>query len=159
MKRLTKLTAVLTLMILVMASGALAMKSSADVVKTGPTVSAISAVAGQRVAFDVKLDISKKWHIYAHGDSNFTGVDLVADEGGPLEDLQVEYPHGHEGEFFGDKMIMIEGKNLIKVSALVPASAEKGEHVLKFAVTVQACDDKTCLPPTDLPVSVKLTVQ
>ena len=29
----------------------------------------------------LKLDIATKWHIYAHGDTNFIGVDLVPDEG------------------------------------------------------------------------------
>ncbi len=158
MKQLTKLS-VLTLMILVIATGAMAMKGSADVVKSSAAVSAISAVAGERVTFDVKLDIAKKWHVYAHGDSNNIGVDLVAVEGTLLQDLQVEYPHGHEGEFFGEKVLMIEGKNLLKVSALVPAAIEKGEHTLNLAVTVQACDDKTCLAPTDLPVSLQLTVK
>ena len=159
MKRLTLMRVLMTLMILVIATGAQAMKGSADVVKCSPPAAGISVAAGQRVAFDIKLEISKKWHIYAHGDSNYIGVDLVAEEGGPLQDIKVEYPHGHEGVFFGEKVVMIEGKDVIKVSALVPASLDKGDHVLKFAVTVQACDDKTCLPPTDLPVSVKLTVK
>ncbi len=159
MKRLTLMCVVTTLMCLMIAGGAQAMKGSDDVVKCSAPAAGISTAAGQRVDFGIKLDISKKWHIYAHGDSNFIGVDLVAEEGGPLQEIKVEYPHGHEGEFFGEKVVMIDGKSEIKVSALVPASMEKGDHDLKFAVTVQACDDKTCLPPTDIPVTVKLTVQ
>ncbi len=101
MKRLTVMSVVMSLVILMIAGGAqAAMKASADMVKTGPTTAEISAVAGERVAFEFKLNISKKWHLYAHGDSNFIGVDLVAAEAIPVQDIKVEYPHGHEGEFF-----------------------------------------------------------
>ena len=54
---------------------------------------------------------------------------------------------------------LIDGTSQIKASALIPAGLAKGEHKLEFGVTVQACDDKTCLAPTDLPVTVKLKVQ
>ena len=156
MKRLTLMT---VLIVLAVAGNALAMKGSADVVKVAPANAAVTAVAGQRVAFDIKIDIEKKWHIYAHGDSNFIGVDLLPDEKFPLTELKAEYPHGHEGEFFGEKVVMIEGKDVIKASALVPADLAKGEHILTLSVTAQACDDKTCLPPADIPVSLKLTVE
>ena len=83
----------------------------------------------------------------------------MPDEGFPLEEFQAEYPAGHEREFFGEKVFMIEGKDVIKASALVPADLAKGEHELAFSVTVQACDDKICLAPAYMPVTVKLTVE
>lgn len=163
MKRLTVLAVMMALLI---AGGACADKdgmpvfrASADVVKVSAAPAAVSAAAGERVAFDIGLDIVKKWHIYAHGDSNFIGVDLIPAEGFPLESFKADYPHGHEGVFFGDKVVVIDGQEKIKASALVPAGLAKGDHVLKFTVTAQACDDKTCLAPADIPVSVKLTVK
>lgn len=69
---------------MVLAGSAMAqMKTSADVVKAEPAAGEVSAVAGQRVDFTIKLDIAKKWHIYAHGDTNFIGVDLVPSEFSP----------------------------------------------------------------------------
>ena len=135
------------------------MKGSADVVKATAATSAIKSAPGEKVSFDVKIDIQEKWHIYAHGDTNFIGVDLVPDEGFVLTDFEAEYPAGHEGEFFGDKVVMIEGKDVIKASALVPADLAVGEHELAFSVTVQACDDKMCLAPAYIPVTLKLTVE
>ena len=86
-------------------------KGSSDVVKvSGP---AVTAAAGQRVDFKIQLKIEKTWHLYAHGDSNFIGVDLVPDEGFVLEDLKLEFPKGHEGEFFGEKVMMIAGNDPI----------------------------------------------
>ena len=163
MKRLTVFAVVMALLV---AGGAYADKdgmpafrASADVVKVSAAPASVSAAAGERVAFAINLDIAKKWHIYAHGDSNFIGVDLVPGEGFPLEGFKAEYPHGHEGEFFGDKVVMVEGKEAIKASATVPSGLAKGEHVLNFSVTAQACDSKSCLAPADIPVSVKLTVK
>lgn len=135
------------------------MKGSADVVKAVAQPTALSSAPGERVSFEVKLDIQKKWHLYAHGDTNFIGVDLVPSEEFPLEDFKAEYPAGHEKEFFGDMVFMIEGKAVLKASALVPDSLAKGEHELNLEVTVQACDDKVCLAPAFLPVAVKLTVE
>ncbi len=154
-----RLIIVALLAALVLATGAFAMKGSAEVVKVAPVKAAVEGIPGQRVAFEIKVNIDKKWHLYAHGDSNFIGVDLVPDEGFILKDFQAVYPKGHEKEFFGDKVFMIEGQNTIQVSAQVPGSVAIGDHELKFSLTAQACDDKTCLAPASIPVSVKLTVK
>ena len=53
----------------------------------------------------------------------------------------------------------IDGKEVIKASALVPADLPAGEYELALAVTVQACDDKMCLAPAYLPVKMNLTVE
>ena len=94
------------------------------------------------------------WDQYASA----TLVDLVVEEGFPLTDLQVEYPKGHQKEFFGEKVFMIEGKSEITASALVPDSLPTGGHLLALKVTAQACDDKVCLAPTRIPVVLTLMV-
>jgi len=134
-------------------------KGSADVVEVTVAPKALTAAAGAEVAFAVKVDIQTNWHLYAHGDTNFIGVDLVPDEGIPLADFAAVFPKGHEGVFFGEKVWMIDGKESIAVTAKVPADLSKGEHTLGFKVTAQACDDKTCLAPAYLPVSIKLIVE
>ncbi len=158
MRRMMAMALVLTVMLAASAATA-AMKGSADVVKASAAQSLVTGTAGQRVEFAVELDISKTWHIYAHGDTNFIGVDLVPAEGFPLAEFEAAYPHGHQAEFFGEMVYMIDGQEQIKVSALIPAELAKGKHALEFGVTVQACDDKTCLAPVDLPVTVNLQVK
>ncbi len=147
------------LMLSLVTGAAFALKGSADVVDVKPLHAALSAAAGQRIDLDVKLDIARSWHLYAHGDSMFIGVDLVPDEGFPLKDFEAVYPEGHEGVFFGEKVRMLEGKNRITASALVPADLPVGVHTLGLQVTVQACDAKTCLAPAKVPVQVTLTVE
>ena len=134
-------------------------KNSGDVVKAAAAPAVVSGAAGQRIEFAIALDIASSWHIYAHGDTNFIGVDLVPSEDFPLEKFEAAYPAGHEAEFFGEKVVMISGQDRIKAAAVIPAGLAAGEHALTFGVTVQACDDKTCLAPVDLPITVKLKVQ
>ena len=152
-------TAMVLTVILAAGVATAAFKGSADVVKADAATASITGKAGQRVEFAIDLNIAEKWHIYAHGDTNFIGVDLVPAESFPLAELAAEYPHGHKGEFFGETVYMIDGKDQIKASALIPADLTAGEHEIAFGVTVQACDDKTCLAPVDLPVTMTLKVQ
>lgn len=135
------------------------MKGSADVVAVKPAPTAVTAAAGGPVTFAVKVDIERKWHLYAHGDTTFIGVALVPDPEFPLADFAAVYPEGHVGEFFGEKVAMLEGKNRIEVTANVPADLPAGTHPLSLKLTVQACDDKTCLAPAYIPVQLQLTVE
>ena len=157
MRRMVAVAIVLT-GILAAGTCVAAMKGSADVVKASAAQTTVTALAGQRVAFAIDLDVSRNWHIYAHGDTNFIGVDLVAADDFPLAELTAEYPTGHAGKFFGETVYMISGHEQIKATAMVPAGLAKGDHELQLGVTVQACDDKTCLAPVDLPVTVRLKV-
>jgi hypothetical protein len=136
-----------------------AMKGSADVVKVSATPTTLNAAPGDEVAFAVKVNIQNTWHLYAHGDTTFIGLDLVPDEDFVLTDFAAVYPEGHEGEFFGEKVTMIDGKEKISVTAKVPADLTPGEHALALKVTAQACDDKTCLAPAYIPVQIKLVVE
>jgi thiol:disulfide interchange protein DsbD len=141
------------------ATGSTRMRTSADVVAVAPVPAQLAAAAGERVAFQITMNIEKTWHLYAHEDTMFIGIDLQPSEGFPLGDLQVDYPAGHEGTFFGETVVMLEGEEVIQASAAVPSDLAAGEHNLELALTVQACDDKVCLAPTDIPVNLKLTVK
>jgi thiol:disulfide interchange protein DsbD len=139
--------------------GASRPRNSADVVTVAPVPAQLTGAAGERIAFQLNVHIADKWHLYAHTDTMFIGIDLQAPEDFPLTDFQVEYPEGHEGVFFGEKVLMHEGDEVVKASATVPAGMAQGEHPLELAFTVQACDDKSCLAPTDIPVNLKLMVK
>ena len=151
----------LALLIVVCAAGLAkaAPESSADRVAVKAVPATVTAKAGQRITFDVKLDIERNWHVYAHEDTNSMGIDLFAAEDFPLRDLQVTYPEGHKGEFFGFPTLELDGKQTVAVSILVPDDLAKGEHALELALTVQACDDQKCLLPADVPVKFTLTVE
>lgn len=137
-------------------------KSSADVVKVvGPAPIAVKA--GSPVTFEVKVEIAKHWHLYSHSyaedpESMYIGIDLTPAEDCPLKDVKVTYPAAVKGNFLGEEVMMHEGVLALKVTGNVPAAA-KGELAVSLSLAAQACDDKVCLRPADLPVTVKLNVQ
>ena len=136
-----------------------AVKSSGDVVKASLRQKALTAAPGQRLTFQVAVDIAPRWHCYAHGDTNFIGLDLLPDETFPLEEFDAAYPAGKLGEFFGEKVLMIAGSQVIDAEAEVPPTLKRGPYKVKLALTVQACDDKSCLAPANLPLEFDLTVK
>ena len=138
--------------------GTTKMHNSGDKVQVSVTPSQLSAKAGERISFKVNFTIEQKWHLYAHEDSMFIGIDLVPADGFPLTDVKIVYPAGHEGEFFGEMVVILEGSDVVIASGTVPEDLASGEYALDLALTVQACDDKICLAPAYLPVAVVLTV-
>ena len=156
MKRLV--LAVLGLSLLAVPASA-ALKGSGDVVKASLRQKALTAAPGQRLTFQLAVDIAPRWHLYAHGDTNYIGVDLIPDESFPLEEFDAAYPAGHAGEFFGEMVTVIDGSQVISGEAVVPETLARGVHKVKMGLTVQACDDKTCLAPASLPVEFELTVK
>lgn len=135
------------------------MKNSGDKVQVSAAPGRLAAHPGERVSFKVNYTVEPKWHLYAHEDSMFIGIDLVPAEGFPLTELKIDYPAGHEDEFFGEKVVILEGSGTVVAAGTVPESTAPGEYPLQLALTVQACDDKICLAPAYLPVAVVLEVQ
>ena len=134
------------------------MRNSADVVQASATPAQLTAQTGERVSFKVNVQIQEKWHLYAHEDTMFIGINLVPAEGFPLADVKIGYPAGHEGIFFGEKVVILEGQEVVEVAGTAPADLAQGEYKLDLALTVQACDDKTCLAPAKIPVTAVLQV-
>ena len=132
-------------------------RGSADVVEATAAQAVVTAAPGERAAFAVTVTIAPRWHLYAHGDTTFIGVDLVPTETFPLQDFRAEYPEGEPGEFFGEKVHMLAGENVITASGVVPAGMT-GEQPLELLLTVQACDDRMCLAPAQLPVNLTVKV-
>jgi hypothetical protein len=138
-------------------------KTSADVVKVVAVPATLTAKAGAAIVFEVKVEIAKSWHLYSHSyaedpESMYIGIALAEGEGSPVTDLKVVYPAAVKGSFMGEEVMMHSGAMVLKVTAAVPAGA-KGELSVPLSLTAQACDEKVCLRPADVPVTVKVTVQ
>jgi hypothetical protein len=136
---------------------------SADVVAAAVTPTKLAAAAGGEVTFAVQIEIAPTWHLYDHSyvhdpESFYIGVDLMPGEGADLAGYQATFPVGKQGEFMGEPVVMLYGKAAIEVTARLPASAA-GEVTIPLVLTVQACDDKICLQPSDIPLTATVAVQ
>jgi hypothetical protein len=61
-------------------------------------------------AFAVDFTVREGWHLYAHGDTVFYGVDLTGLAPGPLAGASVVYPEGRPGDFFGTPVRLLTGR-------------------------------------------------
>jgi DsbC/DsbD-like thiol-disulfide interchange protein len=105
----------------------------------------------------VTLSIESPWHLYA----NPVGVDdlksgqtaITVSGASKPEVVSIEYPKGKKikDAIVGDYSIY-ESEVAIKVTIKRPKDA-KGN--VEFAVRLQACNDKSCLPPS----TVKSTIE
>ncbi len=131
---------------------------SAGVVKATLKPARIAARPGGAAAFEVAFAVERGWHLYAHGDTMFYGIALSGLEAGPLAGATIAYPAGEPGEFFGQPVRLLAGRQVVRVSATLPADAAPGRRRLSLALEVQACDDKSCLAPAKLPLTLDLEV-
>ncbi len=136
---------------------------SADVVSAAAVPASLTAAAGGEVAFKVRLEIADTWHLYDHSyvhdpDSFYIGIDLMPGEEADLAAYEATYPPGKPGEFMGEKVSLLYERVEIAVSARLPESAS-GQVAIPLVLTVQACDSKICLQPSEMPLAVQVRIE
>ncbi len=79
---------------------------------------------------------------------------------GPLEAELVEYPKGGMEKYsFSDKPLsVVTGPFSITTRFKVPASAQNGPAAQNGTLRYQACDNKACYPPKNVPVSFTVSI-
>ena len=139
--------------VLIVAGACLAqgMRDSSSVVAVTAAPDTVYAGVGGAVAFTVSMTIEEGWHLYAHGDTTYYGISFNPPEESPLAGLKVAYPAGHEGKFLGEKVTLLEKTETLEVSGLVLVQPEAP---VVFELELQACDDKSCLAPAWVPVTI-----
>jgi hypothetical protein len=134
------------------------MMDSSAVVKAAVKPGHLAVQPGDTVQIQVKMDIDPKWHLYAHEDTTFYGIDLELPPENPLQVIDVIYPAGEEAEFFGETVQILHGQQDITLAGIVRPELTTGEHHLELKLAVQACDDRRCLAPAFIPLAVELAV-
>jgi hypothetical protein len=135
-----------------------AFRDSGDVVALSGGTAGFAVTAGSRIELTLVMDIDPRWHLYAHEDTTFYGIDLELPPEHPLREVQVDYPSGREAEFFGQQVRVLSGRHEIGFAATVPDDLAPGEYEVALTLAVQACDHSRCLAPAFLPVAVKVRV-
>ncbi len=87
-----------------------------------------------------------------------TELELTVPSG--WDEPAIDYPTGEMKAFaFADQPLSVyEDTVAIRTRLTVPSSAEFGDVPLTARLTYQACDDKSCLPPTVAEASLDLTI-
>ncbi len=117
---------------------------------------------GLRIALSLDIEMKPKMHVYAPGVQGYIPIDWQLDEGGPAAKRHsFEYPHSEmlRLEAIGETVPVYRGHIRIRreitfgqEGVLKPLVSATGEVIVKGSFRYQACDDRECYVPEDVPL-------
>lgn len=117
---------------------------------------------GLRIALSLDIEMKPGIHVYAPGVQGYIPIDWRLDEGGPAAKRpSFEYPHSEmlRLEAIGETVPVYRGHIRIRreitfgqESVLKPLVSPTGEVIVKGLFRYQACDDRKCYVPEDVPL-------
>jgi thioredoxin:protein disulfide reductase len=159
--RLLPIIALLVLLLSYPASAQFDM--SADKVGISTLLSVEKVPQGGEFLAAVVMEIEEGWHINAV-DPTLDWLIATTLSVEPGEDVIIadqRYPNAKVMSFAfaeDEPLRVYEGNAPIFLSLRTSSSIETGDHVIRGNLTVQACDDNTCLPPSNIRVEIQYEV-
>lgn len=137
--------------------------SSADRVEITPELSVNKVTPGSDFKAALVLDIDEGWHINAHRPTldYLIGTEFEVDrhEHFIMSDDQYPEPEAYEFAFAGgEELLVYQGETPVIIQFRASSQLQPGEHEITGRMTVQACDDQTCLAPTNIDVTIPVEV-
>jgi thiol:disulfide interchange protein DsbD len=159
---LNRLFGILLAMTTVLYSAA-AQSSSAKNVRVSSKVLDGTVKPGSTFRAEVKLTIARGWHINSHMPSQEymigTTLELDSTAGYSVSDIQYPCERSVKLSISETPFSLYDGTVTIVVTLKASADVPKGKSVLKGKLTFQACNDKICVAPSTVPVSIPVTVE
>lgn len=121
----------------------------------------VTAKAGATVEINVTAQLRNGYHCNSNTPSEDYLIPLkLTWTPGPLEPAEVVYPKAHMEKYsFSDVPLSVyTGDFVIATKFKVAASANPGTAFLSGKLRYQACNDRMCLPPKTIDVSVPVDV-
>src|SRR5262245_24935123 len=135
-------------------------QSSATVVKAQGYASVDGVKPESKFKIAIALDVASGYHINAHvpTEDYLVATNVKFDDVAGLKITDVKYPKSQLKKFeFSDKdLAVLEGKVFITAEAAADNNIQPGTQTIKATVTVQSCNDRQCLAPSDLKVEIPL---
>lgn len=107
------------------------------------------------------LQIEKNYHIntYRADDPNLIKTTITLNNN-DFKLLNFYYPEEklYKFEFSTDKIKVFQGETVVGIKLVPSAEPEQGNKKLSFVLNYQACDDRSCLPPEDVPFEVEFSI-
>lgn len=120
-------------------------------------------LAGSEVQTVVRMSIDDNWHINSNRPTLewLIGTVLTLDLPDNVQIVDIQYPAYKEFEFSfaeGQPLHVYEGDAPIFLTLSIDGDAPLGLSEITGNLRVQACDDMTCLAPSNIPVSFSFAV-
>ena len=125
-----------------------------------PSPASISGAVGSKVTLSLDVTPKPGIHVYAPGTKDFIPIELKLDTQSDVKPGKVIYPKS-ETMTFGDEKVPVFQKPFKLTEDVTIAKTAKSGSTLTVNGTVhlQACDDKVCFPPENVPVSWSVAVK
>lgn len=117
---------------------------------------------GLRIALSLDIEMKPRMHVYAPGVQGYIPIDWRLDDGGPAAKRHsFEYPRSEmlRLEAIGETVPVYRGRIRIRreitfgqEAVLKPLVSPTGEVIIKGSFRYQACDDRKCYVPEDVPL-------
>ncbi len=138
-------------------------RGSAEMVSFEYRLSQKQAVAGQEFRLGLVLDIKDNWHINAHRpiQDYLMGTEVSLDYQENFFLTHIVYPQPREYRFSfagGEVLLVYEGTEHIFMTLRASSNLDPGVYYLSGNLSVQACDDNTCLPPSLIKIEIPIEV-
>lgn len=118
--------------------------------------------AGDSAAAAVVMNIEDGWHVNAHEPTldYLIGTELKIDtlSGFTVSGMQYPEPERFTFAFAGEPLDVYQGNAPIFFMLAASPDLAPGSYTLTGSLRVQACDDKSCLAPSTLDVSIPVEV-
>lgn len=136
--------------------------SSAKLVSADVRWARTPVPAGEETQAAVVLDVEEGWHVNAHEPTYDyligTQLDWTTVPDVIVERMRYPTPKQYHLQFAADTIDVYEGRAPIFLAVRPSTTAPPGERRLTGRLRVQACNDKTCLRPSTLEVSLPVPV-
>ena len=122
----------------------------------------VKAAKGKTATVVVKASLPSGYHANTNKPTEAYLIPMTLKwTAGPLELDSVEYPKGGLEKYsFSDKPLsVVTGDFSITTKFKVPAAAASGPAAQNGTLRYQACDNKACYPPKNVPVSFTVNVE
>lgn len=114
---------------------------------------------GKRIPFEIQFSIKQGWHVNSINPLQKYLIPTTLKIGDvkhlTVENLQFPPEIRRKFTFAEEELVVYEGTNAIKGVLVVQEDVSATEVPLVFRY--QACDERTCLPPQSLPLTLKVS--
>ncbi|SHG39727.1 thiol:disulfide interchange protein DsbD [Fodinibius roseus] len=118
--------------------------------------------AGDTVAAAVVMNIEEGWHVNAHEPTldYLIGTELEIDDHPEFTITGIQYPKSERFTFAfaGEPLDVYHGSAPVFVTLKASSELEPGTYSLNGSLRVQACDDKSCLPPSTIDIAIPVDI-
>ncbi|MBX3028205.1 thioredoxin family protein [bacterium] len=151
-------------LLLVLGALCLAAPSRAAEPKVSLALRPTAAAVGARVDLAIEATIAAGWHINAHQPNQKflvpTTLTLTLPEGVTAGAIDYPAPKSKTFAFAGDmELLVYEGTVPLRAAVQVPGDFRGDAVSIEAVLRFQACDDTTCLPPTNVTRVFSLPLQ